>query len=581
MKQPTFYLPLKNFHIIPINDLSPESIKSSVKNASLDREKVSHTTLLSACANVLGVKGGFAGYKTEYETKLKPFMREHQLTTLTDLVSPRFSGYGSPRLSLTYQDISERFFYSGKPIPKAIFTGYDFHHDRHFDDGSFIAHVELGITQDISKKIQLLYSDSIGQVQIRGNKYCNTRSLIDIIIGSEMSSIIKPGFNVIGDQLIFPKNTNTPELCLYQRSPERIDLENKLFNLFLIRLTALGCGLVSIIPYNDNLIFLKGKNGEYSFVFRNQRDELFQHNSQFKPYLKLSEIPRFVDDYHFKRWYYFDYEGFRAEGLHKAEDSFYKNGGIISNYPGILELLKDYYHDDYSKNLNSLTSNKKLLNFQRVEIPDQSTLMVSDLISIEDFEKFKRENTEYFTRRSNPNLSETNLDTLETVNDEVDITLPVALTGYDVLKYIDWFNSENDVETRLLSLDEYRAITPYPTLVTDRKNRDSVCPSEQYCFFIDSNGNKTHQPPYMSEENFQSLRMLFNKPKFKFKNENNLRFMDSHFFAEWLQDFSCIRSNSLTSFNGNRYFRDKPPFASTGRYKYIKIGFRLCYEFEA
>lgn len=579
MKQPTSYLPLKKFHIIPINGLSPESIKSSVKNASRDREKVSYNTLLNACANALGVKGGIAGYKTEYETKLKPFMQEHNLTTLTDLVSPKFSGYDSPRLRLTYQDISERFFYSSKPIPKAIFTGYDFHYDRHFDDGNYIAHVDLGITQDISKKIQWANDNPDKEMPVRGNKYCNMRSLLDIIIGSEMLFIIQPGFNIIGDQLTIPKGTNIPELCLYQRSPENIDSENELFNMFVKRVKNLEGGWVDVIPYNDNLIFLKGKNGEYSFVFRNQRDKLFQHDSQFEPYLRLSEIPSFVDDYHFKRWYYFEYEGFRAEDLHEAEDSFYESGGSIGNYPGILELLKSYYHTDYSKTLKSLNTNKKLPNFQRVKISDQSTLMVSDLISIEDFEKFKRENTEYFTRRSNPNLSKTNLDTLETANNEVDRTLPVALTGYDVLKYIDWFNSENDVEARLLSLDEYLAITPYHQLVMDEKNRDSVYSSEQYCFFVDSNGDKTRQPPYMDEKDFQSLNMYFNSPKFVVRN--NLRFMDSHFFAEWLQDFSCIRSNSLTSFSGDQYFRHKPPFASTGRYKYIKIGFRLCYEFEA
>lgn len=579
MKQPTFYLPLKNFHIVPINDLSPESIKSSVKNASRDREKVSYNTLLNACSNALGIKGGIAGYKTEYETKLKPFMREHQLTTLTDLVSPRFSGYDSPRLSLTYQDISERFFYSGKPIPKAIFTGYDFHYDRHFDDGYYIAHSDLRITQDITKKIQLANDDPDKEIPVRGNKYCNMRSLLDIIIGSEMLFIIQPGFNIIGDQLTIPKGTNIPELCLYQRSPENIDSENELFNMFVERVEDLKDGWVDVIPYNDNLIFLKGKNGAYSFVFRNQRDKLFQHNSQFKPYLKLSEVPRFVDDYHFKRWYYFEYEGFRAEDLNRSKDGFYANEENISKDLTELELLKGYHLADYSKTLKSLTSHKKLLSFQRVKIPDQSTLMVSDLISIEDFEKFKQENAEYFTRRSNSNLSKTNLDTLETANDEVDKTLPVALTGYDVLKYIDWFNSENDVEVRLLSLDEYRAITPYSTLTIDSGNCGSVYSSEKCCIFIDADGNKTNKPPYMDEKDFQSLNMYFSSPEFVVKN--NLRFMDSHFFAEWLQDFSCIRSNSLTSFSGDQYFRDKPPFASTGRYKYIKIGFRLCYEFEA
>src|SRR5690606_27781508 len=100
-------------------------------------------------------------------------------------------------------------------------------------------------------------------------KFCDKRSLIDMIIGSENSILIYSGFNVIGDQIIYPRQTDIPELCLYNRTPEDIDTENEFFNLFVKRIDEIGQGWVDIIPYNENLIFLRGEKGEYSFVFRN------------------------------------------------------------------------------------------------------------------------------------------------------------------------------------------------------------------------------------------------------------------------------------------------------------------------
>lgn len=576
MKQPTAYLPLEKFHIIPINGLSPDEIKASVSDVSRDREKIKHLTLLNACAKALGVKEGFAGYKSEYASKLKPFMEKHQLMTHADLVSPRHDGHYSSIFRLNYQDISERLFFSQKPIPKKLFTGYNFHYENHFDDGVML-YGEIfqlnGIELDLSEKVKLANKYPLKEIPTPSYKFCDKRSVIDMIIGSENSILIYSGFNVIGDQLVYPRQTDTPELCLYNRTPEDIDTENEFFNLFVKRIDEIGQGWVDIIPYNENLIFLRGEKGEYSFVFRNQRDKEFTHNSEFEPYLKRSEVPRFNDDYHFNRWYYFEDKGFKHKLLHEAEAEFYAKGGNVRTYPGLDTVLKNYIYDEYNKTLKPLACNKVIDGFQRFDISENKTLMVSDLISIKDFKAFMYKNSEYLGRREG-------LDNLNTVNDEEDDSLPVALTGYDVLKYIDWFNAEHHVEARLLSLEEYSDITPFVHLYNDYETIESFYSSDadSYCVFINKDGDVTRQPSYMKEDQFQSLTMQFYNPKFKFKQQ--LRFMDSHFFAEWLRDLSCVRSKSLTSIGSDNIFRLKPPLSSTGRWKYIKIGFRLCYELE-
>lgn len=84
---PITYLPLKNFHIVPMVDLSPENLKKAAKKTSHDREKISHNTKLNAIAKKLGIYGGFASYEEEYNEKILPFMATHGLVKRKNLLS--------------------------------------------------------------------------------------------------------------------------------------------------------------------------------------------------------------------------------------------------------------------------------------------------------------------------------------------------------------------------------------------------------------------------------------------------------------------------------------------------------------
>ncbi len=117
------YLPLKNFHIVPIRGLSVDDIKWSAKNAIRDRESIKHSTALNAIAKAFGSKGGFAGYSTEETIKIERFLKDHNMIERSDLIIPRkFCQIGHQPL-VTPQQISERFFLSDKPLPEKIFTG--------------------------------------------------------------------------------------------------------------------------------------------------------------------------------------------------------------------------------------------------------------------------------------------------------------------------------------------------------------------------------------------------------------------------------------------------------------------------
>jgi len=64
-------------------------------------------------------------------------------------------------------------------------------------------------------------------------------------------------------------------------------------------------------------------------------------------------------------------------------------------------------------------------------------------------------------------------------------------------------------------------------------------------------------------------------------NSSGLEFMLSNYFAEWLMEGTSIRSGNLKSFYHNDHIiSSRPPKGSTGKYKGVKTGFRICYELE-
>lgn len=600
------YLPLKKFHILPIYGLSPDEIRSSVKNVFRDREKIGHCSLLNACVKSLGFSGGFAGYQQEYEEKLLPFMKKHDLTQLCDLVKPRFSGKGSGinLFKLTHQDISERLFFSSQSTPQKLFTGYDFPMDEYWEDGLWILnnHINLNkyglvgtFSSNFQHNINLAFQQPEKLIDIYGHDCPHKiRKLIDVIIGSQfVPSLSMVSLNLMTDQLFYPRVYTDYELKLYctQKTNKESYIQNckehkAILDLFIYRIDNQEKGWVEILSYNENLIFLKGKDGEYDFIFKNQREDKFEHQI-YDPYLQRAEIPKFDDTYHFQRWYYFEFMGFRQEIRHKAEQKFYAENPAENYFKEYI--VKKYLENKYKEPHKPIL--QKISGFQEIKLQNGKTLMVSDLVTIQDFEIFKSENSDYFKRREKLEKSY-KIDVLESVNSEIDKSLPVTVTGYDVWKYVHWFNQKHGIQTRLLDDEEYREISPFTAIVeNNRKNnkednldfedrRKQINLEEiQNIAFIAPNGELSCHIPYMKDRDFQNFVFSFINPTFEY--QNGLRFVNSGRFAEWLRTGTCIRSAWLTGWDSFYVNQSRPPFQSTGKYHYIKIGFRLCYELGA
>lgn len=601
------YLPLKKFHILPVFGLELDLIKKSVESVARDREKIGHCTLLNALVNALGFKGGFAGFTEAYEKILKPFMLANSLTQYADLIEPRYQCPATNTLVHKRQDLSERLFFSDNPIPDKIFTGYNFRYDQYFDDGIGVYNFEVdrfafGLEQgayddNASSNVDVALQNPTLQVPLK-RKQPMVRSLVDIVIGGDLF-YIGAGFNLLGDQLIQPREKdsifrlyNTNKIAL----AECLIHCNKKMNLFIKRIEEIKQGWIEVLPFNENLIFLKGENGEYDFVFKNQRDEEFKHQI-YEPYLKRSDVPKFDDEYHFKRWFYFEFKGNRQCQMHMAETEYYFSGGTTRNYPGTEELLKRSLYTNYTQTLVDLRSTVELPSFQKIRLESGKCLMISDLITIADFHQFEDSNTRYLEDREELVKRNGLLDNLEAVNADEDKTLPVSLTWYDVMAFISWFNQKNQVESRLLTFDEYMEISPFSQPIDESSNLTFYTPPilkmnadgstspigqrneefEYNCLsFFQENGDKIFgHPPYMKEDAFQKLQLKFDYVNYLQKQ--GLKFIDSQYFGEWLTDKTCICCKTLTGFY-NYIAKLNPALDSTGKYKGRKIGFRLCYE---
>jgi hypothetical protein len=586
MSTTSTFLPLKQFHIVEIRDLQPEKIKLSAKKVRRDREKIAYNTILNALAKALGFKCGFSGYQKSYYEELIPFLKKHKLNKRTDLLAPRLKGETFFK-DITHQTLSERLFYSGQPIPKRVFTGYDFDYINTISDGHYYLNSTLcGFTKtgpfglknildmspvNIQNNLNIARNNPFETIKENQDSYYRNRTLIDIVLGGMMFQL-HPSFQLVGDALIEPaKQGLETQLYLGNTDPETLSSDKELyasmFSLFRERIEMSNDGWVKVIPFNKNLIFLKGKNGEYDFVFKNQRDKAFEHQI-FGESLKRADVPSCIQDYHFFRWHYFEYEGFRDRDEHKSENLFYDSGKKTADYPGSDKILFDYhlYKGNFKPQNNK--SNQIVPGYEYVCLNGKN-LMISNLVTIEQFNQFLNTD-DYSNYRTG--------DKFTSVNNEHDPSFPVTTTWFDALAYLNWIEKEKGLRVRLLRADEYNELrSKY------KPNDDLSLYRNTDLEFVNTQGviYKSH-PPYMTEDDFQNLTLRFkNTPKL-INGKGNLKFIHSKNFAEWLLEGTCIRSGNLASFYGDSHIlRCSPPKDSTGKYKGTKIGFRLCYDLDS
>lgn len=253
---PVRYLPFNEFHIAEIRDLSPDSIKRAGKEVHLDSQtKPTLNQRYDYIAKQLGYKH-MASCQHEYVNYLRPFMDKNDLLTRTDLCTPRLRGPNF--VSLTARRISDRLFRSGKPLPSRIFTGYNYdwqNVNRHRRaNNSNLSKFDEVYNQWVTSQSTLVLESAVYRLIDNG---------WDNLIGGQLFEYPSPSdfTDIPVARIYFPKNIEVESRC---RTLAQQTEEAKILRLFLENIND---GWIDVIRYNDFLVFLKGVNGEFDFVF--------------------------------------------------------------------------------------------------------------------------------------------------------------------------------------------------------------------------------------------------------------------------------------------------------------------------
>ncbi|MDD3594928.1 SUMF1/EgtB/PvdO family nonheme iron enzyme [Sulfuricurvum sp.] len=559
------------FVAIPVVGLNPEMIKSYY-HQQRSVSSLKKNDYLNRVADAFGIYP-WGKYDSFYVNSIVPFLDQHGLIFYApdlnrDLLNNRF----------TLRSVADRLFFSGRPIPKAIFTGYscDIDHEhsynpsvvfekpsKSYDETAFEINVDLLIPHKHHMNYLSVFKNLLGDVFILNHS-------------DEDDCYIATTYPTNGEK--------------YKITDSMIEEAKELKKLLLHS----EKGWIEIIPFNENLIFLKGSNGIYDFVFKHLRDSDFEDQSPFRPYLNHDRIPSVMNEtYDFARWLYFGRKeddskkkqqdtrrSYWLEELqHHADIDFYESGGGI--HPGYENLLKNYFEKIGEYSYIRKTKPDQLDGLHEIKLSNGKELFVSDLITIREFSKFDDEESpdvkSYRVDRHPDN------DIWETVNFEPD-DYPVAVTYYDAVAYCRWFELKHKAPVRLLSADEWYEIFENPHKVTDlnglnRWTDDLIC-------FTPASDVIEDITKYRND--FQEVYVRFKNPPEMIPQSNGLKLCINHHFSEWLLEFNghdaamvtpaLMKPLSLSFLSDDELSTPSFSARSTGKYKYQKIGFRICYE---
>lgn len=574
---PVSYLPFKKLHFAEITDLDPDSLKGSADFARAegrDVEKIGKVTALNFIAKSLGVKGGWASYQKEYRESIKPFMEKHRLTKRQDILKHEWDD----RFYHFYpEQISDRLFHSGRPFPDKIFIGDGFNYwdllelaMKHPD-----MHVETQFGEQVSVFDQH-QPPATFVIKMHGGK-C---SFHDALYHA----------NYLGDQFCDP-TSEPPVACLYRLDDEHRTTLEKAGNILSALIRCTTAGWAEVIPYNNHLVFLRLADGRYDFFYKNMRAKKFEKNP-YHPYLRGKDISKKSRSDEFSLWSYFQYDGWKELDEHNANNLCQGTVSEPSNrvdYTGDA-FLKDYLTKKGRFRPEFYQATPRTGYHYKKDV--DGGLCFTDLITVGQFAKFIENNEGYARHRA----SLKDVGHFAGVDCE-DAGLPAAVTWYDALAYASWRRGVEKLPLKLLdpdwfivladgltslALDRDEIITPHHSAFTDR----------HFTFYNPENNafepETGKRPNYMSEEEFKKWTLRYNhKPLPQESAPSGLKVVRSPWFSEWLSPKGqAINAWGFCppcdiTFAGE--YKGNPahgPFApsSDGKYKSMKIGFRLCYQ---
>lgn len=582
------------FWDVELSGLHHDQIKSSVSEFRAQRQKagekisqpsLKNSDLLDNVAVALGARS-YKQWLSEVEPALEVFIKQNDLREPEDLIRWEDAPFMS---SITARQIADRFFNSGHPIPKRLFTGV----------GNFMfAAVGYGRIDlfDVGNRLTgtsdfafLPHAEHIkfgtshrDKVVLRAHRLsawsANTPEYLDLtaqgLVLQAFDDLLSCSINLLGDSLVAPM-VLPMELQLYKASEEDKEEYRQLFELFREEIERTEAGWVDVLPFNENLVFLRASDGRFDWVVRDQREAPFSRNDLY-PIFRSDELPEALDGkvgqarLHYQKGIWLD------QIRHQAEHHHYNSGGTLRNYPGQDKIVERYL---------AATEGHKPTNQPRAASNRQFTahpladkcLMVSDLISIAEFQKFYeaewqtlRDEKAAFAKRSWSSLPSMNV--LDPAN------LPVCANWYDAIAYCKYLEKEEGLPVRLLSIEEWQAIAPSREAIKALGSKAQAHVVEA----VNLDGKVLEPPTYGIE-----YITRFKEDLCWVRNEQGLEFLSSLTFGEWLGDYKGSAPDNVwapVACTASGIALGRGPLEREffeawyiGKNNHLKVGFRVCY----
>lgn len=554
-------------------------IKESVTTLRKDRQKhgdqisqpsLKPKALHDAVIAALGMSS-YDDWVGRGQSSLINFLHDNGMSQPTDLLTWE---EGTPGLgkTLTARCVADRLFNSGLPLPKRIFTGagslmFAAKGYGHYDLSGIMCNEPRGYDYGLAEALDFCgrHAQQVVLRAARLNSWSpKTPDCLDLtghqILLNAFGFEAGAFFNLLGSNLVDPP-TGEPLFRLYNATAEEEGHFQQLFAVFRSEMERSTQGWVDVVPLpgNDNIIFLKGRDGAFDWVVRDQRDEAYSDNPCY-PVLHKRDLPSAmkVSDALASHLYY-RLGTWREKLEHDAETRHYSEGGSAANWPGYVQLVQrelaasqGYVHARQKQGEHSPA-------FLSHRLDDQC-LMVSPLVSIREFWRLYSNSHWKRIRQERLYRSGQDLDQdLSAINLHDPEDLPASVTWFDAVAYCKAYEDETGLPVRLLNIDEWRQVLGD---VTGPEQADSGLPRVV-----------TGQLPgplcYVPDPVWRT-------------SESGLKTLYASDFGEWLSGYQSGRAPAACAATGESIYRGPLeravlPADNTMRYKRLKVGFRLCY----
>lgn len=560
----------------------PKHIARSLKSVALQ----------DALARTLGAQS-YSHWREVEQPKIADFLGEHGMSVPTDLIKWPYS----PRMvsALVAQQVADRLFNSGLALPKRIFTGVGSCLFAARACGRLDFDQAAGYAFLTDQQRYVFCEQHEDEILFRAD-YMQDGSGLDyldmtgrMLMLNAVSEFVGCMFNMMGSNLMEPA-VGEPVMRSYNMSAEGLAFELQLFRLFRKEIEGSDDGWVEVLPVpgNANLIFLKGANGAFDWVVRDQRDKAFSSNPLY-PFFDKDEVPKAMDQSKLDGHLYFA-TGTWAEKLeHDAESRHYAEGGTAANWPGYAKLIQRELIASQGYRSPRATTGAVSDHFIPHRLGERC-LMVSPLVTIAEFFDFcSRTNWGQIRQEKARKTRENKIDDLGAFNmDPSD--LPASVTWLDAVAYCRDYETRTGLPVRLMTIDEWRLLAPPPMDFSHVRSSRLLIAKE---------GEMPDDPVYEqmgwgivggdgklggnSSHCYRPGGSMHYGPNLKWvDNDEGVPFLSVPGFGEWLSDYqhgaapiaSVATGQSIV---GGSIERNLCPVHMAMSYKGVKVGFRLCY----